>query len=149
MRTRIFGYALLILQSFLAIILVLQSIGLKYDTAWKNYLDDQSSHIIYLSNVKDKYKDDVEQYLTGIANTEKLLLVKKVSNANETSSTIKIGVAGNPKNEKLNFYFYNKKIIDTNDIKKLLKAKKSDATIGMDNSSLNTIKTLPNIPFTS
>ena len=33
MRTRIFGYALLILQSFLAIILVLQSIGLKYDTA--------------------------------------------------------------------------------------------------------------------
>ena len=60
MRTRIFRYALLILQSFLGIILVLQSIGLKYDTAWKNYLDDQSSHIIYLSNVKDKYKDDLE-----------------------------------------------------------------------------------------
>lgn len=149
MRTRIFGYALLILQSFLAILLIIQSIGLKYDDQWKNYLDNQTSHVIYLNNVQDKYKSDIEQYLSNIANTENLLLVKKVSNANETSSTIEIGVEGNPENKNLNFRFYNENILDTNDIKRLLDANNSNATIGVDKSSLNTVKTLPNIPFTS
>lgn len=149
-RTRIFGYALLLVQSILIITLFLQMLGDRYTDVWKGYLDKETQHTIYLNNVANDKADQIENYLEISAQKYNLLIAKKNFTTDSVSNgQINIGLWGTAKNKKLNFNYLGQDIITTHDIARLLNDKNEKATLGVGHGSANTIKKIASFPFSS
>lgn len=149
MHERIFWYCLIIVQGILFALLSICAMEKKYPEAWANYGHNATSFTVNINNVSPEKQYDVYYYLTQVADSNSLFLIRhdyKIENDGSYNGQ-EFGIYGTTENYNPSFSFMGKEILSETDILKLLSSKEINSTIGLGKSSKTCLKPLPRYIF--
>lgn len=148
-KSRYIEIILIVMQSILLALLTIFMMNSSYQKQWNNYLEKENSLNVYIKNTPKKYKNNIEKFLYDEAEQKKLFIVRKdeSSNSKDAFSGYTFGVYGDVKNKDVSFQFYNKKIIDKDNLNKLILSKIDESTLGIDKGSIYSIGEIPSFRF--
>lgn len=147
-NVRYWGNVLTVIQGVLLIVISIFLINQQYLKAWETYPNSSSALTVYLKNIGTVNQSATEDYLLNAANKQKLFITRQdqaLAN-NGISGNIKIGVYGQTTGNNVSFAFMNQKILNADNLEKLLHAG-PDSTLGVETGSISSIGTIPDFRF--
>jgi hypothetical protein len=143
-KIRYLGYLFIVMQGALLALLTIFFLNQAYLEAWQSYPAEGQVTTIYLKNIPDSQKAEVEQYLLAAADEHNLFLVRRDSNlANDGSfSGFKIGVYGDVAHNRVDLSFFGQAILDEGNLGRLLASSNQKSTLGVDTGSADSLEPL-------
>lgn len=148
-NVRYWGNVLTVMQGILLVVMAIFLINKQYINEWKNYSNSSAASTVYLKDIRMEKQQAVQQYLLNTADTQKLFITRQdqVLENDGSSGNIKIGVYGQTAGNDVSFDFMNQKILNSDNIEKLLHSKNSSSTLGVETGSINSIGRIPSFRF--
>lgn len=150
-KSRYIGAILIVMQGILISLLTILLMDSSYNKQWNSYLEKENSLNVYIKNVSEKYKNNVERFLYNEAEQKNLFIVRKDESSNSKGifSGYTFGVCGDVKEKDVSFKFLNETIIDKDNLNKLISSKTNESTLGIDKGSIYSIGEIPSFRFGS
>ena len=146
---RYIGFILIVIQGILISFLAIFMLNNMYHNQWNKYLETGSSINIYLQNISENHKDNIENFLYSEALKKNLFIARKDLALNDKSifSGYTFGIYGDVGNNDVSFEFYGKEVINKDMLNKLLLSKVDKSTLGIDKGSIYSIGEIPSFRF--
>lgn len=150
-KSRYIGAVLIVMQGILISLLTILLMDSSYNKQWNSYLEKENSLNVYIKNVSEKYKNNIEKFLYDEAEQKNLFIVRKDESSNSKGifSGYTFGVWGDVRDKDVSFKFLNKTIIDKDNLNKLILSKTNESTLGVDKGSIYSIGEIPSFRFGS
>lgn len=149
-RIRWLGYALILLQSILLMIMAFWLLGNKYEHNADTYLSNQNTYTFYINNSSDKHANQLVNYLEDETISHHLLVLRKdhilTDNQNES---LNMGVMGDLSHKHVDFNFLGTSILSRNSLQDLLTSNNPNATLGLGRGSANQLHSIYTPPFST
>lgn len=140
-KIKYIAYSMIIVQVFLIAILIVLQLDSKYVDNLRNYPDGLSIYIKDISKGKEK---DSLNYILEESDEKDLFIVKEGSiRGDGLYKGVKLGVYGNVEKNHVDFYFLGENILNKDNLKKLLESKKDDMVLGIEDTSLKSLESIP------
>ncbi|MDB3086484.1 hypothetical protein C4097_18610 [Clostridioides difficile] len=148
-KIRYIGVILIVMQGILLALLTTFMMNSSYHKQWNNYLEKENELNVYIKNIPEKYKNNIVRFLCDETEQKNLFIVRKDESSNSKGifSGYAFGVYGNVKDKNVLFEFLNEKIIDKDNINKLISSKTNESTLGIDKGSIYSIGEIPSSRF--
>ncbi|MDN6968102.1 hypothetical protein FCS83_05955 [Oenococcus sp. UCMA 17063] len=133
------------IQALTILMMTIFFLGNRYSADWQNYSFDRNSNKIYLSNLSESKQDKIKKYILDNAVSDHIFLIKSqttLSNDGSASEKI-IGFYGDPNKKDLSMSYLGTKVIDQKSIRKLLNSNNPNATLGIEQGSINSVGSIP------
>ncbi|MBU3137400.1 hypothetical protein KPL39_14110 [Clostridium gasigenes] len=121
----------------------------RYNDQWNKYLKTDSSLNVYLENISEDYKDNIEEFLHNEAYEKNLFIARKDSTLNDKSIFLgyTFGIYGDVENNDVSFEFYGKEVIEKDMLNNLLLSEMDESTLGIDKGSVYSVGEIPSFRF--
>lgn len=148
-KIRYIGAVLIVMQGILISLLTILLMDSSYNKQWNSYLEKENSINVYIKNVSEKYKNNIERFLYDEAIKKNLFIVRKDESSNSEGifSGYTFGICGDVKEKDVSFEFLNEKIIDKDNLIRLLSSKTNESTLGIDKGSIYSVGEIPSFRF--
>ena len=100
-----------------------------------------------IANIPERKKQKVKSKLFSLANKNNLVLLRISSLSNDRGVQVSIYGDIQWSTDNFDYEFFGKKIFNTGELQKLLKSKNDDATLGLDQGSVNMLNDLPHFRY--
>lgn len=146
---RYLGGVLIVMQGILLALLASFMLDNAYQEQWKEYGKNGNSMTVYLGNVSEDSRDEIEQYLLNEVESNHLFLIRRDSSLADDGSFsgYTFGVYGDVENNEVSFSFYGKNVLDSGMLMTLLQSETKEATLGIDKGSVYSLGEIPSIRF--
>jgi hypothetical protein len=144
-KTRYVGNVFVVIQGILLTLLMMFFLNQAYLEAWQTYPAEGQAPTVYLKNIPNDKKVEVQQYLFAAAEGQGLFLVRRDSNLKNDGSFsgFRIGVYGNVADNEVGLSFMGQTILDEDNLKRLLASENQRSTLGVDRGSVDSLEALP------
>lgn len=146
---RYLGAILIITQGIIITLLAIFMINSTYHNEWNKYLQTDSSLNIYLNNISENHKGEIEEFLYNEAVKNNLLIARRDSTINDKGifSGYTFGIYGDVENNNVSLNFYGNEVINKDMLKKLLLSNDNESTLGIDKGSVYSVGEIPSFRF--
>lgn len=100
-----------------------------------------------IANIPERKKQKVKSKLFSLANKNNLVLLRISSLSNDRGVQVSIYGDIQWSTDNFDYEFFGKKIFNTGELQKLLKSKNDDATLGLDQGSVNMLNDLSHFKY--
>lgn len=148
-NVRYVGAILIVLQGILLAMFAIFMLNSSYHDQWDKYLQTDSSLNLYLKNISEDYKDNIEVFLQNEALEKNLFIARKDSALSNTAifSGYTFGIYGDVEKNDVSFEFYGEKIIEKDMLNDLLLSEMDESTLGIDKGSVYSVGEIPSFRF--
>jgi hypothetical protein len=146
---RYLGAILIVMQGILLALLAIFMLNSKYQNQWNKYLKTDYALDVYLKNISEDHKGNIEEFLHNEALEKNLFIARKDSALNNEGyfSGYTFGIYGDVENNEVSFEFYGKKVIEKDMLNKLLLSEVDESTLGIDKGSVYSVGEIPSFRF--
>ncbi len=141
---RYLGSILIVMQGILLALLAIFMLNSKYQNQWNKYLKTDYALDVYLKNISEDYKDNIEEFLHNEALEKNLFIARKdLALSDKAFLGYTFGIYGDVENNEVSFEFYGKKVIEKDILNKLLLSEMDESTLGIDKGSIYSVGEIP------
>ena len=140
---------LIVMQGILLALPTIFFLNRQYMAAWKNYLNENSSIVIYLRDTSRESKQDIEKYIYEKSAEEDLLIARRDSLLKNDGSFLgyKFGIFGETSYVDTRMTFMGIDVVSSAQIDQLLTSSNRESTLGVDEGSINMLTDISRFRF--
>lgn len=140
---------LIVMQGILLALPTIFFLNRQYMAAWKNYLNENSSIVIYLRDTSRESKQDIEKYIYEKSAEEDLLIARRDSLLKNDGSFLgyKFGIFGETSYVDTRMTFMGIDVVSSVQIDQLLTSSNRESTLGVDDGSINMLTDISRFRF--